>query len=422
MKPKAVTPVDSPNKKPRTARARARARARPSSCAAAAQRRRVRRVLERLAERSGAEHRRGRSSGCVPRPAAREHPSRSASMRAVSSARRCRADTPWRVRTPVRLGARSSPETSSSRAAGPGARRRRGSRRQGPVAGEGAAASSSAARATTVAPPSSRSSRRAAAKAQCSASIAPARRCSSSRLRQPVGRPAALGGVAFVPWGGQYVSAIDIESGDAVGRLLMRDLVSHALDAGTSLYFGEKALVRFDEKSFVRRLEPGQSLRVLAARAARKARLARKRTQRRSTLDRTARAKIRVYAAARSARRSHRSRQRRLCRNVLPRRLRHRRGRRAARFGPTHLPGDALGGAAAASGFVFCDTTGKVRLYDAHGRRGPRARPRRAAHRLQRRGERPRGREGQAARLARRAGRRRRSTISIRTWRRPRTS
>jgi outer membrane protein assembly factor BamB len=181
----------------------------------------------------------------------------------------------------------------------------------------------------------------------------------------PVGRPAALGGVAFVPWGGQYVSALDIATADAIGRLLLRDLVSHALDAGAALYFGEKALVRFDEKiqfaasnqanrfAFAPRELPGKPIWLGSGSEP-------------QALDRTARAKIRVYA--------------------LPESRPDRIGLANGSYAGTYfrvvyglaegdgrllwsdaLPGDALGGAAAASGFVFCDSTGKVHAFDATG-------------------------------------------------------
>ncbi len=63
-----------------------------------------------------------------------------------------------------------------------------------------------------------------------------------------VGSPAVLGGVIFAPWGNQYVSAIDVGSGDEIGRLLLRDKVSHAKNLGGKLFFGELSLVRFDER------------------------------------------------------------------------------------------------------------------------------------------------------------------------------
>jgi outer membrane protein assembly factor BamB len=64
-----------------------------------------------------------------------------------------------------------------------------------------------------------------------------------------LGDPAVVAGVVFVPWGNQYVSAIDAETGDEIGRVTLRDKVSRALSIGGSLYFGEMAYVRFDERT-----------------------------------------------------------------------------------------------------------------------------------------------------------------------------
>ncbi|MGC4091766.1 MAG: PQQ-binding-like beta-propeller repeat protein [Polyangiaceae bacterium] len=76
-----------------------------------------------------------------------------------------------------------------------------------------------------------------------------------------LGRPAARNGVAFVPWAGQYVSAIDIGSGDELGRLLTRELVSHALTVDGELFFGEKAMLHFDER--VRYASTNQGVRTM---------------------------------------------------------------------------------------------------------------------------------------------------------------
>ncbi|HEX6275242.1 MAG TPA: PQQ-binding-like beta-propeller repeat protein [Polyangiaceae bacterium] len=187
---------------------------------------------------------------------------------------------------------------------------------------------------------------------------------------EPLGRPAALGGVAFVPWGGQYVSAIGIESNETLGRLLLRDLVSHALDLGTALYFGERALVRFDEKiafavtnqanrfEFTPRELPGKPGWLGSGLEP-------------ATIDRTARAKIRVYALpeARDGERiglANGAYAASYFRVVYG--LAERDGRLV--FADA-LRGDALGGAAAASGFAFCDASGRVTLYDAKGAAGP---------------------------------------------------
>ncbi len=63
-----------------------------------------------------------------------------------------------------------------------------------------------------------------------------------------IGTPAVLGGIAFIPWGNQYVSAVDVKTGAERGRLLMRQQVSRAVNIGGQLYFGETQLVQFDDK------------------------------------------------------------------------------------------------------------------------------------------------------------------------------
>ena len=63
-----------------------------------------------------------------------------------------------------------------------------------------------------------------------------------------IGDPAVVDGVVFVPWAIQYVSALDGMTGEEIGRVTLRDKVSRALAIGGTLYFGELAYVRFDEK------------------------------------------------------------------------------------------------------------------------------------------------------------------------------
>ncbi len=62
-----------------------------------------------------------------------------------------------------------------------------------------------------------------------------------------LGAPAVIKGLAFVPWGQQYVSVYDIDKGAEVGRALVRGKVSQALASGGGVYFGEVELFRFDE-------------------------------------------------------------------------------------------------------------------------------------------------------------------------------
>ncbi|MEZ4232325.1 MAG: PQQ-binding-like beta-propeller repeat protein [Polyangiaceae bacterium] len=63
-----------------------------------------------------------------------------------------------------------------------------------------------------------------------------------------IGSPAIVGGIAFIPWGNQYVSAIDVTTGAERGRLLMRQQVTHAENLGGELFFGEAQLLHFDPK------------------------------------------------------------------------------------------------------------------------------------------------------------------------------
>jgi outer membrane protein assembly factor BamB len=71
-----------------------------------------------------------------------------------------------------------------------------------------------------------------------------------TRIETPnlLGRPAARGGIALVPWQSQYVSAIDMETGEEEGRLLTREQVSYALSAAGEIFFGEKAMLHLDDK------------------------------------------------------------------------------------------------------------------------------------------------------------------------------
>ncbi len=63
-----------------------------------------------------------------------------------------------------------------------------------------------------------------------------------------LGTPAVLGGYAFVPWNNVFVSAIDLSSGYEKARLVVRDKTSRAWTEGGQLYFGEVAILRFDDR------------------------------------------------------------------------------------------------------------------------------------------------------------------------------
>jgi outer membrane protein assembly factor BamB len=64
---------------------------------------------------------------------------------------------------------------------------------------------------------------------------------------QDLGTPAVLGKLAFVPWGNQYVSVIDLADGGETARVVLRERTSRAWTTAGALYFGEIGLFRFDE-------------------------------------------------------------------------------------------------------------------------------------------------------------------------------
>lgn len=65
---------------------------------------------------------------------------------------------------------------------------------------------------------------------------------------KPLGAPAVLAGLAFVPWAGQYVSVIDLANGDETARVTLRQQTSRAWTEGGSLWFGQVGFVRFDDR------------------------------------------------------------------------------------------------------------------------------------------------------------------------------
>jgi outer membrane protein assembly factor BamB len=64
---------------------------------------------------------------------------------------------------------------------------------------------------------------------------------------QDLGTPAVFAKLAFVPWGNQYVSVLDLASGQEAARFVLREKTSRAWTTGGALYFGEIGLFRFDE-------------------------------------------------------------------------------------------------------------------------------------------------------------------------------
>jgi outer membrane protein assembly factor BamB len=74
---------------------------------------------------------------------------------------------------------------------------------------------------------------------------------------RPLGSPAVVSNLAFVPWAGEYVSVIDLATGDETARVTLRTETSHAFAQGGSLWFGEMAFARFD--AHIREASKGQA-------------------------------------------------------------------------------------------------------------------------------------------------------------------
>ncbi len=180
-----------------------------------------------------------------------------------------------------------------------------------------------------------------------------------------LGRPVARGGIAFVPWAGQYVSAIDMKTGEEEGRLLTRELTSHGINAAGELFFGEKAMLHFDEQvrfasthqgdrtTLPARVLPGQP-KWLGAGATL------------PVMDPGATQKIRLYATpawdGKNTVFSSNQFAATYFRTVLG---------FDAKTGELRwadaLDNPVIGGGAAAAGFALCTTSGKVALIDASG-------------------------------------------------------
>jgi outer membrane protein assembly factor BamB len=189
---------------------------------------------------------------------------------------------------------------------------------------------------------------------------------SSIETETPLGVPAARGGIAFVPWSNQYVSALNMVSGDESGRLLTREQVSRALNFGGQLYFGEHGLVRFDDK--VRFASTNQANHVGLP----KLDLPGKPVWLESglqneTSEADARTKIRIFAAPTQSGPSELTLGAGTFAASYFRVLFGLDAKSGALSWVRSMPADIVGGAAAPSGFFVCDSAGKVWALDSAG-------------------------------------------------------
>lgn len=59
----------------------------------------------------------------------------------------------------------------------------------------------------------------------------------STTTLERVGTPAAVGGIGLVPWASQYVTALDLTTGEPIGRILVRDATSRVEARDREVYF-----------------------------------------------------------------------------------------------------------------------------------------------------------------------------------------
>ena len=173
------------------------------------------------------------------------------------------------------------------------------------------------------------------------------------------GTPAARAGIAFIPWSNQYVSALDIRSGEESGRLLTRVQVSRALNFAGKLYLGEQGLLRFDDK--VHFASTNQANHV----ALPKIDLPGKPAWLGSGLvnpssQANARTKIRIFAAPTESATGELTLGAGTFSASYFRVVFGLDAKSGALSWVRSLPADVVGGAAASSGFVVCDANGKV--------------------------------------------------------------
>ena len=193
-----------------------------------------------------------------------------------------------------------------------------------------------------------------------------ARALGSAETSADLGVPAARGGIGFAPWGNLYVSALDIKSGDESGRLLMREQVSQALNYAGQIYFGEKGLLRLDDK--VRFASTNQGNHVTLPKLALPGKpdwLGNGFVS--ATSDANARSKIRIYAAPAVGPTGELSLGGGTFAASYFRVLFGLDSKTGDLSWVRAMPADIVGGAAAASGFVLCDANGKVWSLDSTG-------------------------------------------------------
>ncbi len=178
-----------------------------------------------------------------------------------------------------------------------------------------------------------------------------------------LGIPAVLGGIAFVPWSSQYVSALDLTNGDEPGRILFREKVSRAFTEGGGLFFGEIGIFRFDDKiAFASKR--GASHATLPQRELPGSPVLLTPPEERQRVVASARDRIRLYARPSGTQGPLGIDSDRFFATYFRVVMGFESGKGRLAWVHTH-DSDVLGGAAAKGGLVLCDEAGKITELDA---------------------------------------------------------
>jgi outer membrane protein assembly factor BamB len=178
-----------------------------------------------------------------------------------------------------------------------------------------------------------------------------------------IGAPAVLSHLSFVPWVGQYVSVIDLSSGDEIARVTLREQTSRAWTQAGSLWFGQGAFVRFD--AHIRDASKGQATKVvLPARELPGSPVLWPSGSETSTAFSSATDKVRLYARPQGTESGAGISDAHWYATYF--RLAMGFGASQGKLAWVHShASDFIGGAAASGGVVLCDEQGKVTSLDA---------------------------------------------------------
>jgi outer membrane protein assembly factor BamB len=179
-----------------------------------------------------------------------------------------------------------------------------------------------------------------------------------------LGSPAIIGGLAFVPWGNQYVSVLDIANGDEPARILFREKVSRAWTQGGAMWFGEVGIFRFDDNIKLAS-HGGASHVTIPPRELPGTPVLMTPPEDRQKVVATARDRIRLYARGSGVEGPLGLDSERFFATYFRLVMGFEATKGDLSWVHTH-PNDVIGGAVAQGALVLCDDQGKLTVLDAH--------------------------------------------------------